>query len=227
MVPVSRYECQNHCHRSDVTTGSSHRNPVFVGKSDERIAWRLTRQGVYNNTCHLSLPLESGSTKHVAGFLQSPHSQLVRGLSWQWGGRRFRDILPLIRGGQTTPKIPQKKKTVHLKKFMSNLCWVSDSCHREAGRRSRELFDKVVWMLCYLGVSGFRWGFGHILSLPGSVMAAPLAKEGKPSAELHGWLCGRFTWCLYLCTSTHMHNMPEDVHARREVEELRPEGERL
>ena len=50
---------------------------------------------------------------------------------------------PLITGGNSTRKIHPKEKSSYEQVFLNNFRLVPDSCHREEGKSSRELFEKV------------------------------------------------------------------------------------
>ena len=65
--------------------------------------------------------------------------------------------------------IPPKNSSERV--FLSNFCWVPDSCHRKAGRSSRKLFKNVcanTVFLVYFWICGglrgllFSWKFKHL-----------------------------------------------------------------
>ena len=58
-------------------------------------------------------------------------------------------------------KIPKKKS--HEQHFLNNICWVPDSCHREAGRSSRELFAKFVQTWYFLVFLDFGAPLGSVV----------------------------------------------------------------
>ena len=64
-------------------------------------------------------------------------------------------------GGKPTRKNPPKidKKTLSEQVFLNNFHWVPDSCHREEGKSSRELFEKARVNAVSFGISGFGVGF--------------------------------------------------------------------
>ena len=66
-----------------------------------------------------------------------------------------------IRGGNPPEKKSTRKKEVHLNTFfLEQLLWVTDLCHREEGKHSRELFEKVrVKAVFFWYISGFWVGF--------------------------------------------------------------------
>ena len=63
-------------------------------------------------------------------------------------GKFHQNFTPNFRGGKST-----QNKKVHLKS------WVPDSRHRELGKSSRELFEKVRANAVFFGISGFWVGF--------------------------------------------------------------------
>ena len=62
-----------------------------------------------------------------------------------------------IHSEEEIPKSAQNKK-VYLNKFF----WVPDSCHREDGKSSRELFEKVRINVCFLVCRDFGWALGSL-----------------------------------------------------------------
>ena len=56
---------------------------------------------------------------------------------------------------ENPPESKNQNKKVHLNKFLNNFRWVPDSCHREEGKCSRELYRKRAFGV----ISGFWVGF--------------------------------------------------------------------
>ena len=89
--------------------------------------------------------------------------------------RRYSDTIPTaIRHNPTlfdanptqNPKKTTQNRKFHLNTFFLNNChWVPDSCHREEGKSSREVFEKVRVNAVFVGISGFWVGFSASVSL--------------------------------------------------------------
>ena len=90
---------------------------------------------------------------------------------WQYSTSRFkihdieynglRDVmLWFVRGGKSTRKNPPKiKKSSSEQVFLNNFRSVPDSCHREEGKSSRELFEKVRVNAVFFWYFGILGGF--------------------------------------------------------------------
>ena len=71
---------------------------------------------------------------------------------------------------------PPEKKSSSEQVFLNNFRWVPDSCHREEGESSRELFEKVrVNTAFFLVFRDFGWVFGP-LYLPNPMLPHSLAE---------------------------------------------------
>ena len=67
------------------------------------------------------------------------------------------NLCPVIFGVENPPKI---KKFICFSEQLFR--WVPDSCHREEGKSSRELFEKVRVNVVFFGSSLFGWVFGPL-----------------------------------------------------------------
>ena len=75
-----------------------------------------------------------------------------------WAPETHTNWFLMITGGKSTPKNPPKMKSSSERVFLNNFRWVPDSCHRKAGKSSRELFEKVrvnAVIFWYFGILGW------------------------------------------------------------------------
>ena len=112
-------------------------------------------------------------------------------------------VSPAMRFQPQRRNIHPKLSTQHKKSSSEQVClnnfgWVPDSCHREEGKSSCELFGQVrvnAPFFWYFGILGGFWASS--VWLASSQIASDVVERCEPLRSGHCFTAGRCTsWCL-------------------------------